>query len=226
MISPQTGLYNKIFFCLFLIFCLTLRILKICTGDLVNKGPKSREVIEYFQNNTNCCLSVRGNHDEVILKEYQKYLNDGQILPKNEWIKQLTYDHIHYLSQLPYTISIPKLNIIVVHAGLLPNVELDQQNLDDLLVMRHLIEEQEGDKKVYKPTKSDKVGVPWAELWPGPDHVYFGHDAKKKLQEQPFATGLDTGAVYGFQLTAKFIMGPRKGQYVTMKSLKSYKPTE
>ena len=49
----------------------------------------------------------------------------------------------------------------------------------------------------FDATEDTKSGEQWSITWTGPLHVYFGHDARRGLQLQSYATGLDTGCCYG-----------------------------
>jgi hypothetical protein len=49
----------------------------------------------------------------------------------------------------------------------------------------------------------DKAQRPlWGEVYAGPPHVVFGHNALPEPQFHRWATGIDTGCVYGRILTA------------------------
>ena len=96
------------------------RILKLFVGDLVNKGPKSKQVIDHFMHKgKEDMLAVRGNHDERMVQEYQRYIKDKNVKlnPEHEWIRQLDSEHVDFLVSLPYTISLPKFNSIIGNRG-------------------------------------------------------------------------------------------------------------
>jgi len=178
----------------------------IFAGDMFRKGPRNREMMNYLKENTENVFCVRGNHEQSILRKI--YSTEGDLLLSEEdtWLKSLTLAEKEFLCSLPYTISIPDLDIIVVHAGLVPGTPLYSQPCDHMLNMRSLIEKEDVfHGYVLHPSKSGKVGVPCASEWRGPSHVYFGHDARRRLQLYDFATGLDSGCVYGGLLSSVLI---------------------
>ncbi len=94
---------------------------------------------------------------------------------------------------------------MIVHAGIIPNIPLEQQTISDMTKMRNVYFTEKN--SIGEASESPDRGGPWAEIWQGPTHIYFGHDARRGLQLHPFATGLDTGCCYGRQLSAVILPG-------------------
>jgi hypothetical protein len=169
----------------------------VLVGDLVAKGPLSRRVVQMARERG--MLGVRGNHDEAVLR-WRRALKAGQQLPR----LKPTHKHVaetlaeadwQYLEALPLWLALPELNVLVVHAGIVPGKPLAAQRDEDLMCMRSLRQDGSASSKLDE-------GEPWARHYQGPMHVVFGHDAITGLQRHPFATGLDSGCVYGRSLSA------------------------
>ena len=181
------------------------KITVIFVGDLVNKGPFSAEVVKHVRTmeNTYC---VRGNHDDYVVKRGQSEFK------AQPWEAKLAQEDREYLENLPYSISIPSLNAMVVHAGIVPDRVLNEQKEFDMMMMRNVVAEE--DQASLKALIHENEGDAWAAVWnkqcqdkvasgeSAPPHIYFGHDAKRLLQTYEYATGLDTGCCYGKELTA------------------------
>lgn len=169
----------------------------VMVGDLVAKGPDSVGVLRLLQELK--AESVLGNHDAHLLR-VQRARVAGEPAPDvsdavKKVARKLDDEDWAWLEALPFTIAIPRHASLVVHGGLVPGVPIAQQKPDDMLNMRSIRPDGSASKRIEE-------GVPWGSTWPGPPHVYFGHDAVRGLQQHPFATGLDSGCVYGGRLTA------------------------
>ncbi|CAJ1444559.1 unnamed protein product [Effrenium voratum] len=170
----------------------------IFVGDLIGKGPAPRETLRIAR--AHGARAVQGNHEFNLLRWRKR----GAPMPDPEkkvsskylaTVAELQDEDWRWLDSLPLTLQLElPVPTMVVHAGLLPGVPLEQQKHHDLVHLRSLDSRGRGSEKLE--------GVPWAKRWRGPQQVIFGHDARRGLQQEDFAVGLDTGCVYGGHLTA------------------------
>ena len=179
----------------------------VSVGDLVAKGPKSREVLQLFMadarfstviGNHDLALRRRWNGEDVDLKPAQKEVNRE--------LKAERDVYTSFFNRLPFVIDLD--THLVVHAGLRPNVELYSQTTGDLTRLRTLGGDRESEE-----------GTPWYHVYHGDKTVLFGHWPAPEPRRGKKAIGLDTGCVYGYNLTAYII---ESDEFVTVPALRAY----
>jgi hypothetical protein len=173
----------------------------VLVGDLVARGPDSAGVVELARS---CgAWAVRGNHDEKVLSWWRHAQEHGKrsadrkvkLSERHRGVAQaLTERQFGFLAGLPLLISLPEHELLVVHAGVDPSRAPSACDEETLLTVRTI----DGNGKASRKLG----GTPWAQRWRGPTQIIFGHDARRNLQLEDFATGIDTGCCYGRQLTA------------------------
>jgi hypothetical protein len=179
----------------------------VSVGDLISKGPKSREVLEIFMTDARFS-TVIGNHDLTLRRRWSG--EDVELKPaQKETHKELKGEKDKYatfLNTLPFVIDLE--THLVVHAGLRPNVELHSQTTGDLTRIRTL-----------GPDRESEEGTPWYHVYNGEKTVLFGHWPSEEPRRGPRAIGLDTGCVYGHTLTAYII---ETDEFVSVKAKRAY----
>ena len=177
---------------------------EICVGDLVFRGPKEVETLEYMSENKIIC--VRGNNDDIFLRLRKEQLNDTvdvlekKYLSSKDTLEKVSDKEFEFIENMPFFYKI--FNLTIVHAGLLPSTNLSTltEKESQLLTRISYIDEngeyvKQRDKQNYKHF--------WTDLYDGREgFVVYGHCVFNEAKKDELSLGIDTGCVYGQKLTA------------------------
>lgn len=174
----------------------------VMVGDLMVKGPKNIETLRWIRSQN--IMSVRGNHEDNILLAYQDRQHKYAKRKVYKFVESLTQDDFEFVKNLPVSLTIPELDLSIVHAGIDPtrsDKDVHHQEFKHLIRMRCI--DKQGNPTKEGPNQDGNYL--WGPLHKTKPYVVFGHDAKRGVQSCPFAKGLDSGCVYGKKLTALLI---------------------
>lgn len=112
-------------------------------GDLIDRGPKSAQVVEFVKSGNHLC--VLGNHEHLLLSAFPD--DDSHLSAFQGWLHsggqptltsypstEALLEHVEWLKTLPLYIDLG--DIFLVHAGLDPNKPLTHQTQMDLCWIR------------------------------------------------------------------------------------------
>ncbi|WP_435197292.1 metallophosphoesterase [Natronomonas sp. EA1] len=178
--------------------------LVVFVGDLVRKGPDSRGVVELVSGHENF-ISVRGN-------------NEDKLIHGRKSLDAVTEPFDDYLESLPVVLLFD--DAMVVHGGVDYRKSFADHSIEELLNSRAIPPEQGYD------------GPFWYEGYEGPPRVFFGHTVLDEPVVGEWAVGLDTGCVYGGELTAydyrndELLSVPAEREYQSRADRKIIEPTD
>ena len=171
----------------------------VFVGDYVDRGPSARDVVEQlleFERGPAEVVFLKGNHEDMMLSflglpgHYgDSFLFNGGAATLDSYgvsesnlasaIDYLPEQHLRFFRELSTSYLSPPY--LFVHAGVVPTRQLDEQSVEDLLWIRQ--------EFIFNPHVLGET-------------VVFGHTPMRGVMlDLPFKIGIDTGLVYGGQLT-------------------------
>jgi serine/threonine protein phosphatase 1 len=189
------------------------RTVEIFVGDYVDRGPQSREVIEWLTTTpplTDERICLLGNHEEWLLRALDDVsampdwlFNGGGETLKSYGVKSeglggermlvelqrafreaLPPAHHVFISALPRTVDFDPY--LFVHAGIRPGVPIDAQDPEDLIWIR----------RPFLDSSADFGRI-----------VVHGHTPTSRPDIRPNRINIDTGAVFQGRLTCLVLEG-------------------
>jgi len=182
-------------------------------GDLVNRGPDSVGVLRLLKSLN--AGGVLGNHDVHLLRTAAGMRMPG---PDERMECVLEADDrkelLDWLATRPWCLEWDDL--ICIHAGIHPDWQHPSEVLQNIppteptdaadfaVLVRHC--DATGQRAPHEEPKPPAPFAPWWQYWEARENetrrVVFGHWARQGLLIRDKIVGLDSGCVYGGQLSA------------------------
>jgi len=158
----------------------------IFVGDYIDRGPESRQVVDYLLELPHRRIFLMGNHEKMLLdfldgEDQEMFLaNGGQATLRSYGGDADDIPDAHRAFFKSLRPMYETADYLFVHAGIRPMVPLAQQQIRDLVWIRHEFFQFIG--RFPKP-------------------VVFGHTPLRQVLMAEDRIGIDTGCVYGGKLT-------------------------
>lgn len=162
----------------------------VSVGDLVDRGPDSLGVLDWFRSRPNTTI-LCGNHER---KHVKKTLSVSQEIVRMQCGDRYD-DAVSYMATLPYYLETPEVR--VVHAATIPGVPLSEVPEDILCGSTS------GERKL---SERFSTGY-WHDRYEDDIPIVFGHHVtgERPLVVRDRVFGIDTGAAHGMRLTALIV---------------------
>jgi serine/threonine protein phosphatase 1 len=203
----------------------------IFVGDLIDKGPDHKKVIEWCKIYEKSCVFVKGNHEEKHLRYHMhqrrqrknpNYKNpmtfsDDHLRNREALLSIRDFDAFRWIdSWNDYYYCLDEQKHLILHGGLLPDIKAEDTPVKVLTRVRYLKSETE-----MAHIDEITADMPfWTEKYHGPEKVVFGHQPFLTPLIADHAVGIDTGCVHGNYLTAYLPYADEK--FVSVKAKKVY----
>jgi len=184
----------------------------IFVGDLINKGPHSKSVLEKVEALN--AIVLLGNHELGFLKylesdrtprhtQFEEVVSDlGSDLPKwRAWMKGLP---TYYETD----------EVLVVHAGIIPGVAV--KDIPPAIITRVRTWDGEG-----IDMNNDKDPA-WYDYYSADKLIVYGHWAHQGLLIRENTIGLDSGCVWGGALSAVILPERRIVQVISKRAYRDF----
>jgi serine/threonine protein phosphatase 1 len=184
-------------------------------GDYIDRGPESRDVVELLSRWSKAgsrCHFLKGNHEDALLEIIDGNEDDlpgwlrfggretlasygiseravamGGPFLRAEFAEKVPTHHLEFLNGLSLKVELG--DYLFVHAGIKPEVAIDQQDDRDLMWIRREFLSYTGHH---------------------PKMVVHGHTISSDVELQPNRIGVDTGAYASGKLSAVVLEGEQR----------------